>query len=105
MTAWIMLACGCLSAVRGALTLSGWKAAQYRNHQKAGWGAIAMGGGMALNGVPRLVGWSYEVAANLATVALILIVLGALLQVLGRPVRARSTTNGDTDARQGQPDS
>lgn len=105
MTAWIMLACGCLMAAAGTLTLSGWRAAQYRHHLMAGWGAIAMGGGLALNGVPRLVGWSYQVAAGLATVALILVVLGAVLQVLGRPVRARRTTNGDTDARQGQPDS
>lgn len=105
MTAWIMLACGCLIAAGGTLTLSGWRAAQYRHPRKAGWGAIAMGGGLALNGVPRLVGWSYEAAADLATVALILVVLGAVLQVLGRPVRARSTTNGDTDGGRGKPDS
>ncbi|MFD3451689.1 hypothetical protein ACFWVC_05870 [Streptomyces sp. NPDC058691] len=105
MTAWIMLACGCVMAAMGTSTLNGWRAAQYRQHHMAGWGAIVMGGGLALEGVPRLAGWSYRVGADLATVALALVVLGAVLQVLGRPVRAKRTANGDADAPQGQPHS
>ncbi|MFE4785668.1 hypothetical protein ACFRI7_38235, partial [Streptomyces sp. NPDC056716] len=81
MTSWIMLACGCLLASLGMLTLNGRHGAQYRHPRKAGWGFILIGAGFALDGVPRLVGWSYEVGADLAGVAVILCVLGGVLQV------------------------
>jgi hypothetical protein len=89
MTAWIMLASGCFIAVLGALTANGWRAAQYRQPRKAGWGRVAMGGGLALDGVPKLVGWPSEIGAALSTVALGLVVLGVVLQAQAGMLRAR----------------
>ncbi|WRZ95374.1 hypothetical protein OHB54_43970 [Streptomyces sp. NBC_01007] len=85
MDSWIMLACGCVMASLGMLTLSGRRGAQYRHPRKAGWGFILVGAGFALDGLPRLVEWSYEVGADLAAVAFVLIVLGAVFQILGGP--------------------
>lgn len=65
MTSWIMLACGCLLASLGVLTLSGRHGARYRHPQKAGWGFILFGAGFALDGVPRLAGWSFGVGSGL----------------------------------------
>jgi hypothetical protein len=49
-----------------------------------------MGGGLALDGVPRLVGWSSGVGVVLSTVAMGLVVLGVVLHVRGGvSVRAR----------------
>ncbi|MET8137264.1 hypothetical protein ABZV24_36035 [Streptomyces sp. NPDC005251] len=85
MASWIMLACGCVMASLGMLALNGRHAAQYRHPRKAGWGFILVGAGFALDGVPRLVGWSYAVGADLAGVAMMFVVLGGVLQILGRP--------------------
>ncbi|MEV8031027.1 hypothetical protein [Streptomyces sp. NPDC086182] len=83
MTSWIMLACGCVMASLGMLTLSGRHGARYRHPRLGGWGFILVGAGFALDGWPGLVEWSYEVGADLAAVAFILVVLGAALQILG----------------------
>jgi hypothetical protein len=90
MTAWIILVSGCFVAAMGTLTLNGWRPAQSRQPRKAGWGVVAMGGGLALDGVPRLVGWSSGVGVVLSTVAMGLVVLGVVLHVRGGvSVRAR----------------
>jgi hypothetical protein len=78
-----MLFSGCFFAVCGVLTLNGWRAAQYRRPGRVGWGFLAMGGGLALDGAPKVAGWSSEVGLELATVGLALVVLGAVLQIPG----------------------
>ena len=85
MTSLIMLACGCLMASLGALTLSGRLGVNRSHPREAGWGFILMGAAPILDGLPRLAGWSYAVVSDLAGVALALAVLGGLLQVLGMP--------------------
>ncbi|WP_328445443.1 hypothetical protein OG780_06075 [Streptomyces sp. NBC_00386] len=85
MTSLIVLACGCLMAFLGALTLNGRLGAHHSDPRKAGWGFVLMGSAFVLDGLPRLVGWSYAVGSDLAGVAMILIVLGGVLQVLGGP--------------------
>jgi hypothetical protein len=85
MTSWIMLACGCVMASLGMSTLSGRHGARYGHPRRAGWGFILVGAGFALDGLPRLVEWSYEVGADLAAVAFVLVVLGAILQIFGGP--------------------
>ncbi|MFE6760445.1 hypothetical protein ACFVDQ_43840 [Streptomyces sp. NPDC057684] len=85
MTSLIMLACGCLMAFLGALTLNGRLGAHHSHPRKAGWGFILIGAAFVLDGLPRLVGWSYAVSADLAGVAMVFVVLGGLLQILGRP--------------------
>lgn len=85
MTAWIMVFSGCVLMGCGVLILNGWRAAQHRHPGRAGWGFLAMGGGLALDGVPKAAGWSSEVGLDLATVGLVLVVLGAVLQISGSP--------------------
>ncbi|WP_326784151.1 hypothetical protein [Streptomyces sp. NBC_00151] len=100
MTSLIVLACGCLMAFLGTLTLSGRLGAHHSDPRKAGWGFILMGSAFVLDGLPRLVGWSYAVGSDLAGAAMILVVLGGLLQVLGGPAlrAARLLTSlADTD--------
>ncbi|MEU6535752.1 hypothetical protein [Streptomyces sp. NPDC047000] len=84
MAAWIMLFSGCFIVGCGVLILNGWRAAQHRHPGKAGWGFVAAGGGLALDGVPKLAGWSSGVGLDLAAVAMALVVLGAVLQIQGR---------------------
>jgi hypothetical protein len=55
-----------------------------------------MGGGGVLDGGPKLLGFSFQAVANLSTVALGLIVLGAALQVRGRAF-AKTRRAGDGD--------
>lgn len=96
MSAWIMLGSGCFSAVLGVLTLNGRGTAAYARSPRVGWGWIAMGGGLILDGGPKLLGFSSEAAANLSAVALGLVVLGAALQVRGGAfTKARRTGDGD----------
>lgn len=85
MAAWVMVICGCFVAFLGALTLNGPRAARYRNPLVAGGGGIAIGGGLALDGLPKLLGWSSGVGFACATVGLVLVVLGSLAQLYGRP--------------------
>lgn len=85
MAAWVMVICGCFIAILGALTLNGWRAAQYRNPLVAGGGALAIGGGLAIDGLPKLFGWSSGVGLAVATVGLVLVVLGSAAQLYGRP--------------------
>jgi cbb3-type cytochrome oxidase subunit 3 len=87
MTAWIMVICGCFIAVLGVLTRNGWRAAQYSRPVLAGWGTVAMGGGLAVDGLPRLLGWSSGVGFVWATVGLGLVVLGVVGQILSRAGR------------------
>lgn len=104
MTSWIMLACGCLLASLGVLTLSGRHGARYRHPQKAGWSFILFGAGFALDGVPRLAGWSFGVGSGLAGVAMILIVSGAMLQFLGGPTpRAARLLTSMADTNKPEP--
>ncbi|MET7856747.1 hypothetical protein ABZS81_05880 [Streptomyces sp. NPDC005318] len=96
MSAWIMLGSGCFVVVLGVLTLNGRGTAAYARSPWAGWGWIAMGGGLVLDGAPKLLGLSFEAVANLSAVALGLIVLGAVLQVRGRAfAKARRAGDGD----------
>lgn len=83
MAAWIMLFSGCVLMGCGVLILNGWRAAQHRHPGRAGCGFLTTGGGLALDGVPRVAGWSSEVGMHLATVGLVLVVLGAVLQIPG----------------------
>ncbi|MPY31135.1 hypothetical protein FNH09_07320 [Streptomyces adustus] len=85
MTELIVLACGCLMVFLGALTLNGQLGAHRGDPRKVGWGLILMGSAFVLDGLPRLVGWSYAVGSDLAGVAMILAVLGGVLQFLGGP--------------------
>ncbi|MFI5811930.1 hypothetical protein [Streptomyces sp. LN325] len=96
MSAWIMLGVGCCFVVLGVLTLNGRGTAAYARSPWAGWGWIAMGGGFVLDGGPKLLGFSFQAVANLSTVALGFIVLGAALQVRGRAF-AKTRRAGDGD--------
>ncbi|MGW1890106.1 hypothetical protein ACWCP6_07515 [Streptomyces sp. NPDC002004] len=96
MSAWIMLGSGCFLVVLGVLTLNGRGTAAYAPSPRAGWGWIAAGGGFVLDGGPKLLGFPSEAAMVLSTVALGLIVLGAVLQVRGGAfAKARRAGHGD----------
>lgn len=95
MTAWIMVVCGWFVVSLGILTLNGWRAAQYARPAMAGWGAVAAGSGLAVDGLPRLLGWSDGVCFGLATVGLGLVALGSVGQILSRSGwRHRRQSNG-----------
>ncbi|SEF90784.1 hypothetical protein SAMN05216223_102439 [Actinacidiphila yanglinensis] len=85
MAAWVMVICGCFIAFLGVLTLNGWRAAQYRSPLVAGGGGVAVGSGLAIDGLPKLLGWSSGVGFALATVGLVLVVLGSAAQLYNRP--------------------
>ncbi|MGW1070753.1 hypothetical protein ACWD4F_40440 [Streptomyces aureus] len=96
MSALIMLACGFLMASLGVLTLSGRRPVRTVRPRWAGWGFVLIGAGFVLDGVPRTAGWSSEVGARLAGVAMVLILLGGVLGVLGgRPVKRRDAADAD----------
>jgi hypothetical protein len=104
MSSLIMLACGCLAAFVGTLTLNSRLGADRSDPRKAGWGLILMGSAFVLDGLPRLVGWSYAVGSDLAGVAMILIVLGGVLQFLGGPtLRATRLLTSLADTNKPEP--
>ncbi len=79
MSAWIMFVVGCLFAVLGVCTLGGWRVVLRAFPNRSGWGALAMGGGFAADGLPRIAGWSDSVSLAFATAGLALIVLGVMI--------------------------
>jgi hypothetical protein len=94
--AWFTLGAGCFFVAMGVLTLNGRGTAVYTRSPWAGWGWIAMGGGFALDGGPKLLGLSSGAAAALSAVAIGLIVLGAVLQIWrGAFAKARRADNGN----------
>ena len=108
MMAWIVIVCGCIMAAFGALSLNGWRAEQWRQPRKDGWGTVAMGGSLALIGVSRLPGWPIEVGLALSIVGLAFAVLSFALRFLsgmseglrrhdktGRQVRTPTASLGD----------
>ncbi|MEY2241950.1 hypothetical protein AB8A21_03160 [Streptomyces sp. BF23-18] len=104
MSSLIMLACGCLTAFVGTLTLNSRLGADRSDPRKAGWGLILMGSAFVLDGLPRLVGWSYAVGSDLAGLAMILIVLGGVLQFLGGPtLRATRLLTSLADTNKPEP--
>jgi hypothetical protein len=96
MSALAMVVSGCFIVFLGILTLNGWRAAEYRNPLVAGGGGVAMGSGFVVDGLPRLLHWSSGAGFALATVGFVLIGLGAVAQVLARPVSRgrRGESNG-----------
>ncbi|MET8099301.1 hypothetical protein ABZV29_22965 [Streptomyces sp. NPDC005236] len=104
MSSLIVLACGCLMAFLGALTLNGRLGADRSDPRKAGWGFILMGAASILDGLPRLVGWSYAVGSDLAGVAMIFVVLGGVLQFLSGPtLRATRLLTSLADTNKPEP--
>ncbi|MFJ6843977.1 hypothetical protein ACIQRE_15030 [Streptomyces griseoluteus] len=94
MTAWIMLGSGCVAIILGVLTVTGGRGiAEYARSPKAGWGQMAMGGGFVLDGGSRLLGFPSGAGLAVSTVALGIIVLGAVLQ-LQAGVFTRSAKRG-----------
>lgn len=97
MSAWIMLGSGCFVVVLGVLTLTGSRGiAEYARSPRAGWGRIAMGGGFVLDGGARLLGFSSGAGMVVSTIALGVIVLGAVLQ-LRTGMFAKAHHAGDVD--------
>ncbi|MFJ9350496.1 hypothetical protein [Streptomyces sp. NPDC101237] len=97
MSAWIMFGSGCFVAVLGVLTLTGSRGiAEYARSPRAGWGRIAMGGGFVLDGGARLLGLSSEAGMLVSTVALGVVVLGAVLQIRAGTL-AKARRAGDVD--------
>ena len=96
MSAWIMLGSGCIVVVLGALTLIGRGIAAYARSPRAGWGRIAMGGGFVMDDGSKLLGFSSGAGLVVSTVALGVVVLGAVLQIrAGVVTRARHAGHGD----------
>ena len=97
MSAWIMLGSGCFVVVLGVLTLTGSLGiAEYARSPRAGWGRIAMGGGFVLDGGAKLLGFSSGAGMVVSTVALGVIVLGAVLQLrAGTFAKARHAADSD----------
>ncbi|MGW5304741.1 hypothetical protein ACWERF_12470 [Streptomyces griseoluteus] len=82
MTGWIMLGSGCFVVVLGVLTLTGSRGiAEYTRSPRAGWGRMAMGGGFVLDGGAKLLGFSFGAGMVVSTIALGIILLGAVLQL------------------------
>lgn len=97
MTAWIMLGSGCFVAVLGVLTLTGSRGiAEYARSPRAGWGRTAMGGGFVLDGGAKLHAFSSGAGMVVSTIALGIIVLGAVLQ-LQAGVFAKTRHAGDAN--------
>ncbi|MER6220962.1 hypothetical protein ACWCYL_09795 [Streptomyces sp. 900105755] len=97
MSAWIMLGSGCFVVVLGVLTLTGSRGiAAYARSPRAGWGRIAMGGGFVLDGGAKLLGFSSGAGMVVSTIALGIIVLGAMLQ-LRSGVFTKAVHAGDAD--------
>lgn len=97
MTAWVMLGSGCFAVVLGVLTLTGSRGiAEYARSPRAGWGRIAMGGGFVLDGGAKLLGFSSGAGMVVSTVALGIVVLGAVLQ-LRAGVFAKARHAGDAN--------
>lgn len=97
MSAWLILGSGCFVVVLGVLTLTGSRGiAAYARSPRAGWGRIAMGGGAVLDGGAKLLGFSYGAGMTVSTIALGLVVLGAVLQ-LRAGVFAKARHAADTD--------
>ncbi|MFD8423193.1 hypothetical protein [Streptomyces sp. NPDC059466] len=96
MSAWMVLGSGCVFVLLGVLTLNGRGTAAYAPSPKTGWGWIAMAGGPVLNEGPRLLGFSSGATMVLSTVALGLVLLGAVLLVRGGGfAKARRAGDGD----------
>ncbi|SEO57112.1 hypothetical protein SAMN05216267_103128 [Actinacidiphila rubida] len=83
MTAWIIVGSAVCVIVLGVLVLNGWRSAQYRHPLVAGWGGVAVGCGLALDGLPKLLGWSAHTGLAMATAGGILVVCGAAAQAVG----------------------
>ncbi|MFF9363050.1 hypothetical protein [Streptomyces griseoluteus] len=95
MSAWIMLGSGCFVMLLGVLTLTGSRGiAEYARSPKAGWGRMAMGGGFVLDGGAGLLGFASGAGLVVSTIALGVIMLGAVLQ-LQAGVFARGGHAGD----------
>ncbi|GGS14674.1 hypothetical protein GCM10010269_62290 [Streptomyces humidus] len=101
MSAWIILCSGCFVVVLGVSTLTGSRGiAAYTRSPRAGWGGIAMGGGFVLDGGARLLGLSSGAGMVVSTIALGVIVLGAVFQLrAGMFARARHAGDADRAVR------
>jgi hypothetical protein len=96
MSGWVALGAGCFVIAVGVLALIGRGVAPHAQSRKSGWGRIAMGGGFVLNGGARLVGVSSGGVLVVSTIALGLVVLGAVLQIrAGAFARVRHAGDGD----------
>lgn len=94
MAAWVVATCGCLIVIMGISTVNGWHAAQYGKPVLAGWGAVALGCGLGVEALPRLLGWSSRVGFLFATVGAGFVVVGAISQLLSRPAGKRRHHRG-----------
>ena len=96
MPAWIMIGSGCIVVVLGVLALNGRGPVVATRSAQAGWGRIAMGGGFVLDGGTKLLGFPSGVALVVSAVALVIVVLGAVLQIQGGAfTKARRASDGD----------
>ncbi|MGW3262749.1 hypothetical protein [Streptomyces sp. NPDC001056] len=97
MSAWIMLGSGCFVVVLGVLTLTGSRAiAASVRSPRAGWGRMAMGSAFVLDGGAKLLDLPSGAGMVVSTIALGLVVLGAVLQIrTGVFAKARHTGDGN----------
>jgi len=89
-SAWIMFVCGCLIMSQGAWSSRIRGGSQPPSLQTA-MGRILFGAGLAIDGVPRIAGWSAGTGATVAGIGFALVVLGGVLWIRGsrKPKRAR----------------
>lgn len=68
--------------------MNGWSRSD-RQTRLGGWGQLLLGTGLAMDGVPRIAGWSYSINADVAAAGLVCVLLGCGLAIAGEIRRKR----------------